>query len=124
MTYAEVLLSTRPCAGRSCPRPCPLFCVPFSSGQCHITHTTWSTRPPPTRPYARSHSSLPHSLLTKWGPPEGGCRWRGARAGPSLSPRAALSEAAEVYFKAIQKIGEQALRSSTSQILGEAPLLP
>ncbi|XP_073069968.1 BAR/IMD domain-containing adapter protein 2-like 2 isoform X3 [Manis javanica] len=31
----------------------------------------------------------------------------------------ALSEAAEVYFKAIQKIGEQALRSSTSQILGE-----
>uniref|UniRef100_A0A673UJU6 BAR/IMD domain containing adaptor protein 2 like 2 n=1 Tax=Suricata suricatta TaxID=37032 RepID=A0A673UJU6_SURSU len=31
----------------------------------------------------------------------------------------ALSEAAEVYFKAIQKIGEQALQSSTSQILGE-----
>jgi hypothetical protein len=35
-----------------------------------------------------------------------------------LSP-AALSEAAEVYFRAIQKIGEQALQSSTSQILGE-----
>ncbi|XP_053107397.1 brain-specific angiogenesis inhibitor 1-associated protein 2-like protein 2 [Hemicordylus capensis] len=31
----------------------------------------------------------------------------------------ALSEAAEVYFTAIQKIGEQALQSSTSQILGE-----
>ncbi|XP_077024917.1 BAR/IMD domain-containing adapter protein 2-like 2 isoform X2 [Tamandua tetradactyla] len=31
----------------------------------------------------------------------------------------ALSEAAEVYFHAIQKIGEQALQSSTSQILGE-----
>ncbi|XP_036614563.1 brain-specific angiogenesis inhibitor 1-associated protein 2-like protein 2 isoform X2 [Trichosurus vulpecula] len=31
----------------------------------------------------------------------------------------ALSEAAEVYFKAIQKIGEQALQSSTSQLLGE-----
>uniref|UniRef100_A0A8C8S7M1 BAR/IMD domain containing adaptor protein 2 like 2 n=1 Tax=Pelusios castaneus TaxID=367368 RepID=A0A8C8S7M1_9SAUR len=30
----------------------------------------------------------------------------------------ALSEAAEVYFKAIQKIGEQALQSSTSQMLG------
>lgn len=32
---------------------------------------------------------------------------------------AALSEAAEVYFKAIQKIGEQALQSSTSQMLGK-----
>ncbi|XP_063099815.1 brain-specific angiogenesis inhibitor 1-associated protein 2-like protein 2 isoform X2 [Cavia porcellus] len=31
----------------------------------------------------------------------------------------ALSEAAEVYFSAIQKIGEQALQSPTSQILGE-----
>ncbi|XP_031796855.1 brain-specific angiogenesis inhibitor 1-associated protein 2-like protein 2 [Sarcophilus harrisii] len=31
----------------------------------------------------------------------------------------ALSEAAEVYFRAIQKIGEQALQSSTSQLLGE-----
>uniref|UniRef100_A0A7M4FML2 BAR/IMD domain containing adaptor protein 2 like 2 n=1 Tax=Crocodylus porosus TaxID=8502 RepID=A0A7M4FML2_CROPO len=31
----------------------------------------------------------------------------------------ALSEAAEIYFKAIQKIGEQALQSSTSQILGQ-----
>ncbi|KAM9276557.1 BAR/IMD domain-containing adapter protein 2-like 2 [Cariama cristata] len=31
----------------------------------------------------------------------------------------ALSKAAEVYFKAIEKIGEQALRSSTSQMLGE-----
>ncbi|XP_055458949.1 brain-specific angiogenesis inhibitor 1-associated protein 2-like protein 2 isoform X3 [Psammomys obesus] len=31
----------------------------------------------------------------------------------------ALSEAAEVYFNAIQKIGEQALQSPTSQILGE-----
>ncbi|KAM5288731.1 BAR/IMD domain-containing adapter protein 2-like 2 [Ctenodactylus gundi] len=31
----------------------------------------------------------------------------------------ALSEAAEVYFSAVQKIGEQALQSSTSQILGE-----
>ncbi|XP_004700721.1 brain-specific angiogenesis inhibitor 1-associated protein 2-like protein 2 [Echinops telfairi] len=31
----------------------------------------------------------------------------------------ALSEAAEVYFNAIQKIGEQALQSTTSQILGE-----
>ncbi|XP_072856205.2 BAR/IMD domain-containing adapter protein 2-like 2 [Pogona vitticeps] len=31
----------------------------------------------------------------------------------------ALSEAAGVYFTAIQKIGEQALQSSTSQILGE-----
>nr|KAF6373005.1 BAR/IMD domain containing adaptor protein 2 like 2 [Pipistrellus kuhlii] len=31
----------------------------------------------------------------------------------------ALSEAAEVYFSAIQKIGEQALQSATSQILGE-----
>ncbi|KAM9673643.1 BAR/IMD domain-containing adapter protein 2-like 2 [Trichechus inunguis] len=31
----------------------------------------------------------------------------------------ALCEAAEVYFSAIQKIGEQALKSSTSQILGE-----
>ncbi|XP_032692528.1 brain-specific angiogenesis inhibitor 1-associated protein 2-like protein 2 [Lontra canadensis] len=31
----------------------------------------------------------------------------------------ALSQAAEVYFNAIQKIGEQALQSSTSQILGE-----
>ncbi|XP_045408843.1 brain-specific angiogenesis inhibitor 1-associated protein 2-like protein 2 isoform X1 [Lemur catta] len=31
----------------------------------------------------------------------------------------ALSEAAEIYFSAIQKIGEQALQSSTSQILGE-----
>ncbi|XP_042323859.1 brain-specific angiogenesis inhibitor 1-associated protein 2-like protein 2 [Sceloporus undulatus] len=31
----------------------------------------------------------------------------------------ALSEAADVYFTAIQKIGEQALQSSTSQILGE-----
>ncbi|KFP65818.1 Brain-specific angiogenesis inhibitor 1-associated protein 2-like 2, partial [Cariama cristata] len=32
----------------------------------------------------------------------------------------ALSKAAEVYFKAIEKIGEQALRSSTSQMLGKA----
>lgn len=39
--------------------------------------------------------------------------------GPVPSPHAALSEAAEVYFTAIQKIGEQALQSSTSQILGE-----
>uniref|UniRef100_A0A2K6SP91 BAR/IMD domain containing adaptor protein 2 like 2 n=1 Tax=Saimiri boliviensis boliviensis TaxID=39432 RepID=A0A2K6SP91_SAIBB len=31
----------------------------------------------------------------------------------------ALSEAAEVYFSAIQKIGEHALQSPTSQILGE-----
>uniref|UniRef100_A0A8C6ZPU2 BAR/IMD domain containing adaptor protein 2 like 2 n=1 Tax=Nothoprocta perdicaria TaxID=30464 RepID=A0A8C6ZPU2_NOTPE len=31
----------------------------------------------------------------------------------------ALSEAAEVYFKAIEKIGEQALQSSTSHVLGE-----
>ncbi|XP_015746682.1 brain-specific angiogenesis inhibitor 1-associated protein 2-like protein 2 [Python bivittatus] len=31
----------------------------------------------------------------------------------------ALSEAADVYFTAIQKIGEQALQSSTSQVLGE-----
>ncbi|XP_038263108.1 brain-specific angiogenesis inhibitor 1-associated protein 2-like protein 2 [Dermochelys coriacea] len=31
----------------------------------------------------------------------------------------ALSEAADVYFKAIQKIGEQALQSSTSQMLGQ-----
>uniref|UniRef100_A0A8D0GZW0 BAR/IMD domain containing adaptor protein 2 like 2 n=1 Tax=Sphenodon punctatus TaxID=8508 RepID=A0A8D0GZW0_SPHPU len=31
----------------------------------------------------------------------------------------ALSEAADIYFTAIQKIGEQALQSSTSQILGE-----
>ncbi|XP_075408780.1 BAR/IMD domain-containing adapter protein 2-like 2 [Tenrec ecaudatus] len=31
----------------------------------------------------------------------------------------ALSKAAEVYFNAIQKIGEQALQSTTSQILGE-----
>ncbi|XP_038612396.1 brain-specific angiogenesis inhibitor 1-associated protein 2-like protein 2 [Tachyglossus aculeatus] len=31
----------------------------------------------------------------------------------------ALAEAAEVYFEAIQKIGEQALQSSTSQMLGE-----
>uniref|UniRef100_A0A7P0Z4P0 BAR/IMD domain containing adaptor protein 2 like 2 n=1 Tax=Homo sapiens TaxID=9606 RepID=A0A7P0Z4P0_HUMAN len=30
----------------------------------------------------------------------------------------ALSEAAEVYFSAIQKIGERALQSPTSQILG------
>ncbi|XP_061438702.1 brain-specific angiogenesis inhibitor 1-associated protein 2-like protein 2 [Rhineura floridana] len=30
-----------------------------------------------------------------------------------------LAEAADVYFTAIQKIGEQALQSSTSQILGE-----
>ncbi|ETE71156.1 Brain-specific angiogenesis inhibitor 1-associated protein 2-like protein 2, partial [Ophiophagus hannah] len=30
-----------------------------------------------------------------------------------------LSEAADVYFTAVQKIGEQALQSSTSQILGE-----
>ncbi|TFJ95461.1 phosphoglyceromutase [Platysternon megacephalum] len=35
----------------------------------------------------------------------------------------ALSEAAEVYFKAIQKIGEQALQSSTSQMLGKFLLL-
>lgn len=39
--------------------------------------------------------------------------------GPVPSSHAALSEAAEVYFSAIQKIGEQALQSSTSQILGE-----
>ncbi|XP_064310680.1 brain-specific angiogenesis inhibitor 1-associated protein 2-like protein 2 [Phalacrocorax carbo] len=31
----------------------------------------------------------------------------------------ALSNAAEVYFKAIEKIGEQALQSSTSHVLGE-----
>ncbi|XP_034259170.1 brain-specific angiogenesis inhibitor 1-associated protein 2-like protein 2 isoform X1 [Pantherophis guttatus] len=31
----------------------------------------------------------------------------------------ALSEAADVYFTAVQKIGEQALQTSTSQILGE-----
>ncbi|KFW05472.1 Brain-specific angiogenesis inhibitor 1-associated protein 2-like 2, partial [Fulmarus glacialis] len=31
----------------------------------------------------------------------------------------ALSKAAEVYFKAIEKIGEQALQSSTSHLLGE-----
>lgn len=36
----------------------------------------------------------------------------------------ALSEAAEVYFSAIQKIGEQALLSSTSQVLGESLPLP
>ncbi|KFP10237.1 Brain-specific angiogenesis inhibitor 1-associated protein 2-like 2, partial [Egretta garzetta] len=32
----------------------------------------------------------------------------------------ALSKAAEVYFKAIEKIGEQALQSSTSHVLGKA----
>lgn len=32
----------------------------------------------------------------------------------------ALSKAAEVYFKAIEKIGEQALQSSTSRVLGKA----
>ncbi|XP_010181992.1 PREDICTED: brain-specific angiogenesis inhibitor 1-associated protein 2-like protein 2 [Mesitornis unicolor] len=31
----------------------------------------------------------------------------------------ALSKAAEVYFKAIEKIGEQAMQSSTSHVLGE-----
>lgn len=36
---------------------------------------------------------------------------------------AALSKAAEVYFKAIEKIGEQALQSSTSHVLGKALLL-
>lgn len=35
----------------------------------------------------------------------------------------ALSEAADAYFTAIQKIGEQALQSSTSQILGNILLL-
>lgn len=47
-------------------------------------------------------------------------------AGPTRipCPHAALSKAAEVYFNAIQKIGEQALQSSTSQILGEALPLP
>ena len=48
----------------------------------------------------------------------------GAGSGPIPHPHAALSEAAEVYFNAIQKIGEQALQSSTSQILGEALPLP
>lgn len=48
----------------------------------------------------------------------------GAGATPIPCPHAALSEAAEVYFNAIQKIGEQALQSSTSQILGEALPLP
>ncbi|KAJ6658887.1 hypothetical protein lerEdw1_019523 [Lerista edwardsae] len=37
----------------------------------------------------------------------------------TVSDKASLSEAADVYFTAIQKIGEQALQSSTSQILGE-----
>lgn len=36
----------------------------------------------------------------------------------------ALSEAADVYFTAIQKIGEQALQSSTSQILGKMLAFP
>ncbi|KAI4586163.1 hypothetical protein MJG53_003950 [Ovis ammon polii x Ovis aries] len=49
----------------------------------------------------------------EWELTEQGCGWTPPRL------RAALSEAAEVYFNAIQKIGEQALQSSTSQILGE-----
>lgn len=48
----------------------------------------------------------------------------GAGAAPISPPHAALSEAAEVYFSAIQKIGEQALQSPTSQILGKPLPLP
>ncbi|XP_054044444.1 brain-specific angiogenesis inhibitor 1-associated protein 2-like protein 2 isoform X1 [Rissa tridactyla] len=46
---------------------------------------------------------------------------RQARSLPPLSSPllTALSKAAEVYFKAIEKIGEQALQSSTSRMLGE-----
>ncbi|XP_027630313.1 brain-specific angiogenesis inhibitor 1-associated protein 2-like protein 2 [Tupaia chinensis] len=50
---------------------------------------------------------------------ESGTSGGGAGPGPLVPHPAALSEAAEVYFSAIQKIGEQALQSSTSQILGE-----
>lgn len=50
-------------------------------------------------------------------------RWGGDRRRNSPSVifflSAALCEAADVYFTAIQKIGEQALQSSTSQILGK-----
>lgn len=47
---------------------------------------------------------------------------RQARPLPPLSSPllTALSKAAEVYFKAIEKIGEQALQSSTSHVLGKA----
>lgn len=51
-----------------------------------------------------------------------GWRWWEGRPDPYLpSPLlTALSKAAEVYFKAIEKIGEQALQSSTSHVLGKA----
>lgn len=66
----------------------------------------------------------PHPRQTQSLPDEKSLQKGGAEAGldrtcPSWS--IALSEAAEVYFSAIQKIGERALQSPTSQILGEAP---
>lgn len=49
----------------------------------------------------------------------------GGKVGHNLTSSflTALSKAAEVYFKAIEKIAEQALQSSTSHVLGKASLL-
>lgn len=64
----------------------------------------------------------------EWGPARPGLHivLREGRADPyHPSPlHAALAKAAEVYFKAIEKIGEQALQSSTSHKLGKALPLP
>jgi len=47
--------------------------------------------------------------------------WWECRSDPYFSPlHTALSKAAEVYFKAVEKIGERALQSSTSHVLGKA----
>uniref|UniRef100_A0A8C2SKV3 Brain-specific angiogenesis inhibitor 1-associated protein 2-like protein 2 n=1 Tax=Capra hircus TaxID=9925 RepID=A0A8C2SKV3_CAPHI len=71
-----------------------------------------STHPPPRAPL-NSPDQRRALQNGEWELTEQGCGWTPPRL------RAALSEAAEVYFNAIQKIGEQALQSSTSQILGE-----
>lgn len=109
-----------PRGGCSCPGPCS---TPTSSSGQYPASTHTTRDPPPHRrlcqiPQCPLHASSPE----RRGP--GGVDGGGAGATPIPCPHAALSEAAEVYFNAIQKIGEQALQSSTSQILGEALPLP
>ena len=113
-------------AGCSCPRPRPHRESPLPSPPLPLLPPSPRLPPLPPSSHTRLCQSPPCPLHTlfSWEAAAlrvGDTRRRGlGRTRPALP--AALSEAAEVYFNAIQKIGEQALQSSTSQILGEAPL--
>ncbi|XP_055993446.1 brain-specific angiogenesis inhibitor 1-associated protein 2-like protein 2 [Sorex fumeus] len=78
-----------------------------------------TVRPPRTpemNPFYRSTMTIYQSIMEQFNPALENLVYLGNNY---LRAFHALSQAAEVYFSAIQKIGEQALQSTSSQILGE-----